>query len=80
MNKQRGFTLIELLILGAFVAILFTVIFSAASGLSNSTVSFGINGTTEMRCIDGYRFIIGSDGSTRQVMDQLGHGVKCTSM
>jgi hypothetical protein len=44
---------------------------------SNNTVSFGVNGLTEMRCIDGYKFIIGAQGQTRQVMDEFGKGVKC---
>jgi len=78
MFKQKGFTLIQFMIGLVFVGVLITVVLNAVGAMSGqSTISYGINGMTEMRCIDGYKFIIGQEGHTRQVMDELGKGVKC---
>jgi prepilin-type N-terminal cleavage/methylation domain-containing protein len=78
MFKQKGFTLIEILIGIVIVGILITVALNAAGFASgNSSVSWGINGATESRCIDGYRFIIGQDGNVRQVLSEFGKGVPC---
>jgi len=43
------------------------------------SLSVGINGLTESRCIDGYKFIVGQDGQPRQIMDSVGHGVQCAA-
>ena len=78
MIKQKGFTLIEAMIVLVMFAIVGMLVFQGVMGVkSNNTVSFGVNGLTEMRCIDGYKFIIGAQGQTRQVMDEFGKGVKC---
>jgi prepilin-type N-terminal cleavage/methylation domain-containing protein len=80
--KIKGFTLIEVMIviciLGVLAAITLPVMFGASIP-NQSAVSFGINGMTEVRCIDGYKFVIGEGGNARQVMDELGRGVKCNS-
>ncbi len=77
--KQRGFTLIELMIV---IVILMTVGMVALGVVNGTTpgnsLSFGVNGMTEMRCIDGYKFVIGEHGQARQVMDEFGKGVKCS--
>ena len=76
--KQHGFTLVEVMITVVFVITLGMIVAGAVNGAnSNNTVSWGVNGVTEMRCIDGYKFIIGQEGHTRQVMDEFGKGVKC---
>ena len=77
MNK--GFTLIELMIVVAIVAIIAAIAIPAIFGVANNDreMSVGINGVTEVRCIDGYKFVIGSGGQARQVMDEYGHGVRC---
>lgn len=82
MVKQRGFTLIELIIGIVILMILATIVMgfvgagkTAMSGGSNITL--GINGITESRCIEGYKFIINQDGHTRQILDEFGKGVKC---
>lgn len=76
--KQRGFTLVEVMITVVFVITLGMIVAGAVNGAnSNNTISWGVNGVTEMRCIDGYKFIIGQEGHTRQVMDEFGKGVKC---
>jgi len=80
--KQRGFTLIELMIVIVMIVIIGMVIMgfvgagtSAMSGHSN--ITWGINGMTESRCIEGYKFIVGQEGQARQILDELGKGVKC---
>lgn len=76
--KQRGFTLIEMMV---FVIIGLTVLMFIAGfvgGTSgNSNISYGINGMTESRCIEGYKFILDTKGNTRQILDEFGKGVKC---
>lgn len=80
--KQHGFTLIELLITIVFVLtlgmIVITFVGAGTAAMSgNSSITYGINGMTEARCIEGYKFIINQDGHTRQILDELGKGVKC---
>ena len=76
--KQKGFTLIEVMITVVFVITLGMIIAGAVNGAnSNNTISWGVNGMTEMRCIDGYRFVIGQHGQARQVLDEFGKGSRC---
>lgn len=76
--KHRGFTLIETMIAFVFIGIIFTILVNAVGFASgNSSVSFGINGMTESRCIEGYKFIINQDGHTKQILDEFGKGVRC---
>lgn len=67
------FTVIELLIGGLIVAVL-AAAFASQTG---QTLSFGVNGITETRCIDGMCFVVGRDGQARQVFDDFGKGVRC---
>ena len=76
--KQRGFTLIELMVSVVFLLCIVTFVMGAINGFNGpNTISWGLNGMTEMRCIDGYKFVVGEQGQARQVMDELGKGVKC---
>jgi hypothetical protein len=71
-------TIIEKVVIMIIGIIVFMMAFNVYNGVSgNNTISFGINGMTEMRCIDGYRFIVGEHGQVRQVMDEFGKGLKC---
>ena len=76
--KQKGFTLIELMIVIVMIGIVGLTIMNIVMGTAVGTsVSWGVNGMTEVRCIDGYKFVIGEHGQARQMMDELGKGIKC---
>jgi hypothetical protein len=43
------------------------------------SISFGISGAAEVRCIDGYKFIIGERGHVMQMLNQDGKGEPCNN-
>ena len=76
--KQRGFTLIEMMIAVVFILCIGMFVINAVNGVSNAgNISWGINGMTESRCIEGYKFIVGQEGQARQILDEFGKGVRC---
>lgn len=77
--KQRGFTLIEIMVAVVFVAVLIMIAVPVIVGapLSGGNISYGINGMTESRCIEGYRFVVDQKGNARQILDEFGKGVRC---
>lgn len=77
--KVRGFTLIEVMIVIAIVAIMAVVFIPAVTGTSSasSNISWGVNGVTESRCIEGYKFVMDQSGGARQILDEFGKGVRC---
>lgn len=79
--RTRGFTLIELMVAIVIllaVGIMASGVLNAVNGAGQgSNISIGINGVTESRCIEGYKFVIGQDGNTRQILDEFGKGVRC---
>jgi hypothetical protein len=76
--KQKGITLIEMMIIIVITIILFLVIYGPVKGVKQGNeISFGANGLTEVRCIGGYKFVIGADGQARQMLNEFGKGAKC---
>ena len=76
--KQRGFTLIEMMIAVVFIMCIGMFVINAVNGFNNAgSITFGINGMTESRCIEGYKFIVGQEGQARQILDEFGKGVRC---
>ena len=78
MFKQKGFTLIELMIVIVIGMIVLSIIAGAVGATKgNSNISIGLNGVTESRCIEGYKFIVDQTGNARQILDEFGKGCKC---
>ena len=77
MKTQTGFTLIEVAIVVVMIAIMTLIAFPVSK--NSSSTSFGINGITETRCIEGYKFVVGHDGGARQMLDEQGKGVRCNN-
>lgn len=78
--NNKGFTMIEALIVIAIVGIIAAIAVPLVIGispLSKGNISFGLNGATETRCINGYLFVVGADGGARQVLDEFGKGTRC---
>jgi prepilin-type N-terminal cleavage/methylation domain-containing protein len=79
MKFQTGFTLIEMMIVVVILGIIAALI-SGIAGTASSNISYGINGMTESRCLEGYKFIIGQNSQPRQILDELGKGVRCEAI
>jgi type II secretory pathway pseudopilin PulG len=79
MFKQRGVTLIEMMVLFVIISVIGLIAAPVLIGVPdrNSAVSWGINGMTESRCIEGYKFIVSQDGNARQILDEFGKGARC---
>lgn len=77
--KQRGITLIEMMVLFIILTVIGLIAAPVIMGVpvSGNNVSWGVNGMTESRCIENYKFIVSQDGNTRQILDEFGKGVRC---
>jgi prepilin-type N-terminal cleavage/methylation domain-containing protein len=75
--KAKGFTLIELMICIAIAGILGSIAFSFFASKTDSNTTWGINGFTETRCINGYTFVVGQRGHLQQMIGTNGGGVPC---
>ena len=75
-NKSSGFSLIEVMIALAIVTILGSVLILALTG-SSGNYTYGANGMTETRCINGMLFVVGQSGSVQQIIGESGGGISC---
>ena len=83
--NMRDWSLVELIvgiiIVGCAVVMLTLAFMAARDGKLNTDDSDhwsnGYNGVVEQRCIRGLMFLIDNSGSTIQVIDENGHGVRC---
>jgi hypothetical protein len=53
------------------------VTYPVVSNIGNPNVQYGIGGITTIRCIDGYKFVVGGYGQSSQILDANGKGVTC---
>jgi prepilin-type N-terminal cleavage/methylation domain-containing protein len=74
--KQKGFTLIEMMIVVVIIGIFVLLVAGVNSDRSNS-YSYGVNGLTETRCINGMQFVVGQSGSVQQILGPNGGGIPC---
>ena len=75
-NKSSGFSLLEIMIVLAIVMILGSVLIPALTR-SSGNYTYGANGMTETRCINGMMFVVGQSGSVQQIIGESGGGISC---
>lgn len=76
-NKSSGFSLIELMIVLAIITILGAVVLIPVLTGSADNYTYGANGMTETRCINGLMFVVGQSGSVQQMIGESGGGISC---
>jgi hypothetical protein len=59
------------------IAIVVIIVILNVIFVSNANISYGINGVTETRCINGMKFVVGQSGSVQQILGPNGGGVPC---
>ena len=77
MIRRALSNIVQGLIVLVFFILLFIIVWAQIENPGSSSISWGINGMTEERCIGGYKHAIGEGGQARQIMDEFGRGVKC---
>ncbi len=74
---MKGFTGIEMAICVVIAAMLTLIVINGFGDQKDSPISWGFNGMTEVRCIDGFKHTVGDGGQARQILDAQGRGVTC---
>jgi hypothetical protein len=77
MKAQKSTPPIDVMIIIASVLMLVIISLSFTNN-SGGGYSIGINGVTETRCINGFRFVITSQGYATQITGQDGKPVPCS--
>lgn len=79
MFKQKGVTLIEMMVIFVIITVIGLIAAPVIMGvpISSNNVSWGVNGMTESRCIEGYKFVVDQQGNARQILDEFGKGARC---
>lgn len=75
-NKSSGFSLLEIMIVLAIVAGLGTILIQVLTWPADN-YTYGANGMTETRCINGLMFVVGQSGSVQQMISESGGGISC---
>lgn len=75
-NESSGFSLIEIMIVLAIITILGAVLIRVLTEPSGN-YTYGANGMTETRCINGLMFVVGQSGSVQQMIGESGGGISC---
>ena len=77
LNKSVGFTLIELMIVLVMCALIGIPIIARVAFSDGNNYTYGANGLTETRCINGLLFVVGQSGSVQQMIGESGGGISC---
>ena len=78
LRNRNGRSLIEYAVIFIFASVGCITVFNIYVAItSSSSLSWGINGVMEMRCVNGMQFTVDQSGNARQVIDEFGKGLRC---
>lgn len=76
-RRAGGYTLIELLLALALIAVIAAGAVTVLRDWGSDSISLGIHGVVETRCVSGLRVVVGQSGSVQQLLDEKGGGIPC---